>query len=69
MESSITWSLVVAIIGYILTLIGVIWYEVNKRNGTPASIWTYIFMIGGTIVVIAGLILITAFFVNKHLGS
>lgn len=66
MDTSILLSLIVAIVGFLLTLAGVIWYEINRRNNTPISIWAYILMLGGTVVVVVGFLLITGFFVEKN---
>jgi uncharacterized membrane protein len=65
MKANILWSSIVAIIGLILTIIGVVWFEINKKNNTTQSPWVYIVMLGGILLLIIGVILAGYFFIQN----
>jgi len=65
MNLSVGLSLALAVFGFILTIAGVIWFEISKRSSTPVSVWAYILMILGIILLLTGLILVTFFVIRS----
>lgn len=55
-------AIFLAVVGFLLALGGIIWYEIDRRSGQDISVWAYLLMISGVIIVIIALILITYFF-------
>lgn len=66
MNQNIGWSIFVAIIGLIITIIGMVGYQLYQNRNLPQPAWTYVLMIAGVVVVIIALILITYFFVKNN---
>lgn len=66
MEANIGWSLLILFFGILIMLVGIIGYQYYRSMSAPEPSWTFILMIGGAIVIILMLILITIFYIRDR---
>lgn len=69
MQANIGWSLFVALIGFIIALVGIIGFQINSNKNVPQPAWVFILMIGGTVILITALFLITYFAVKNNTNA
>ena len=62
MKSNIAWSVVLAVIGFLVLFAGIMTYEISLRNKSKVPVYSYILLIIGIIMLVIGFILITYFY-------
>lgn len=66
MQSNIGWTLLVALFALLVAIAGIIGFQLNSNKNLTQPAWVFILMIGGTVVLLFCLFLITYFAVKNN---